>query len=435
MGPELPFTPVTARLLVLVPLLACCASPLRAEGSRFALVFGINSNPAFPQHATLQYADRDATEFARFLSTPEGGLFPTTNVMLRLNQDATRAGIFTAIRELGKRVGSEDTVYVFFAGHSVVDDLDFAYFMPYDATPTEPNVMGIRDDEFIKDIQRRLNAKHLIFFIDACYAAAAYSNGLARTAPQNISAHFIRASQELFTNQPGTSFAFLSASSNQRSWEDHALKHGIFTYYLIQGMGGQADTPPNGDADGKVTAGELLRFLVDKVSSHSKTKFTEQTPVASPSFAPAFPLSLMAWRLAVADDKSSARANSSIVIKLIPTQNSQLLNDPSMKAIRAELVKLGYTVTGWPSDAGYTLRTPNNSTLQWFPSCGAGITYFDPQLKLRAIEIQNIVRRYSSIGEVHFQDLETLPNSGTRLWLKDIVRRGEVHIEVCFGIP
>jgi hypothetical protein len=431
MGRRLPSTAVAVRLLLLAASPALSLCPLRAEASKFALVLGINSPADAPQDQRLRYADSDATEFAALLKTPEGGNFPPNNVVLLVNQHAGRQSIYRAITELGKRVSHEDTVYVFFAGHGVRDPFDRAYFLPYDAALAEPEPMGIRANDFIRDIRLQVNPKHLVFFIDACYAGAAYSEGVARTPPQNITDDILKA----WKDQPSTDLAFLSASGVQRSWEDPDLGHGIFTHFLIRGIRGEADAPPYGDEDGKVTAGELQQFLFDKIRSHSRTKFTEQTPVTSPSFDSGFPLSLMAWRRAPAVQEALARPTSDIIINIVPTQASQLLDDPAMRAVHDDLLKLGYKLIGWPAHTGYSLTFPNGSRIQWGAHCVAGVTYFDSQLKARAAEVRAMVVRHSTVGGVHFQDVESLPDSGVYRWLKEIVRRGQVHMEVCFGFP
>lgn len=52
----------------------------------------------------------------------------------------------------------------------------------------------------------------------------------------------------------------LSASgANELAKEDDQLKHGIFTYYLLKGLKGDADS----DKDGFVTIDEIYSYLSD----------------------------------------------------------------------------------------------------------------------------------------------------------------------------
>jgi hypothetical protein len=62
--------------------------------------------------------------------------------------------------------------------------------------------------------------------------------------------------------------------------------HGVFTYYLLQGLQGEADA----NKDGTVTAGELFAYLSEKVS---KATEGQQNPQAFPGLARNLPLSGM----------------------------------------------------------------------------------------------------------------------------------------------
>jgi uncharacterized caspase-like protein len=59
--------------------------------------------------------------------------------------------------------------------------------------------------------------------------------------------------------------------------------HGLFTYYLLKGLRGEADTNHNGT----VTFGELASYVRQKVSWAAKTQFNqEQRPLLAPQLKP-----------------------------------------------------------------------------------------------------------------------------------------------------
>lgn len=61
--------------------------------------------------------------------------------------------------------------------------------------------------------------------------------------------------------------------------EDDSHRHGLFTYYLLRGLRGEADT----NRDGKVTLGEMSGFVRQKVAWASKSQFgTTQRPQIIP---------------------------------------------------------------------------------------------------------------------------------------------------------
>jgi uncharacterized caspase-like protein len=63
-----------------------------------------------------------------------------------------------------------------------------------------------------------------------------------------------------------------ASSANEVSVEKDELGHGVFTYYLMQGLRGSADT----DADGLVTVDEAYRYVSEKVPAATGQ---EQHPV------------------------------------------------------------------------------------------------------------------------------------------------------------
>jgi len=68
--------------------------------------------------------------------------------------------------------------------------------------------------------------------------------------------------------------------------EDDQHRHGLFTYYLLRAMRGEADT----NRDGNVTLGEAVSYLSQKVRWASKTYMNqEQRPFAVPAISPTDP--------------------------------------------------------------------------------------------------------------------------------------------------
>jgi len=93
-----------------------------------------------------------------------------------------------------------------------------------------------------------------------------------------------------FNNIPSIHMGLLSAASNQLSSEDPALEHGLFTYFLVKGLRGEADRNPK---DGQVTAGEVYEYVLAEVDKASKAKFKRrQTPIVSPRFDPELALAI-----------------------------------------------------------------------------------------------------------------------------------------------
>jgi hypothetical protein len=276
------------RSLLLLLCLTASALPAAEQVNRFALVVGITGYPNFRAEDRLQYADSDALMFAKFLESDAAGGFPSANVRVLLNEKATRTAIYKEIGWIGTRATSNDIVYIYFAGHGVVDNSDRAFFMPYDADPSVPGAEGLRADEFMRMLREQISARQEIFFVDACHAGAAYSpSGATRRDAPNI----VPGLRDLWKAQPPggeLNMAFLSTASNEFSLEDDSYRHGVFTYYLVNGLKGEADA----NHDGKVTAQELKDYVNEQVASYARRKSTVQNPTFSPAFEPELVLSI-----------------------------------------------------------------------------------------------------------------------------------------------
>src|SRR6202040_2880992 len=79
---------------------------------------------------------------------------------------------------------------------------------------------------------------------------------------------------------PATAIVFYACQVGERAYEDPQLKHGVFTYYILEGIRDVANRP-----DGRVEAGYLANFLRENVHKwsadfQSRAKFAvEQTPM------------------------------------------------------------------------------------------------------------------------------------------------------------
>jgi hypothetical protein len=226
----------------------------------YAVVIGINKYKNLP---SLKYATNDAREFYRYLT--EVNKIPKDHIWLFMDEEATldkiRSTLATSLR---RSAGKDDTVIIFLAGHGATekdatspdgDGLE-KYILPHNADPKDLYTTALPMGEIARIFQR-INSERLVFISDTCYSGA--SGG--RTIPvvgtrMNVSGAFLeRLSQ-------GKGRVILTASdANEVSTEKDELKHGVFTYYLLEGLRGKADF----DKDGVVTVDEVYRYVTIKV--------------------------------------------------------------------------------------------------------------------------------------------------------------------------
>ena len=226
----------------------------------WAIVVGVDSYPKWPH---LQYAVRDAEGVGQTLVQKFG--FASDHVVTLKNEQATRRGILAAFHDLvghGSAAGLQpnDRVFVFFAGHGATRKLssgrDLGYIVPYDADPDNLASDAIPMTE-IQNIAESLPAKHVLFVMDACYSGLGLTRGGANAA-------FLRDNAKRLGRQ------MLTAGGTDQMVSDGGPNgHSVFTWTLLQGLGGKADL----NGDGLITATELAAYVAPAVSSVS-----QQTP-------------------------------------------------------------------------------------------------------------------------------------------------------------
>jgi len=247
-----------------------------------AVIIGINSY-ADSSVPDLAYARADAEALHAVLTDPTVGRFKPENVQMLLDEEATNKEIRSAIgTDLPKRVAPDDTVVLFFAGHGapVIDasggsaDGIEKYLVPHDGEAQDLRATGV----WMGDVERFfgwLSASQVLFFLDACYSGTA--GGRSFKNPR----YNMRASSlsDEFLSRLGTDgrMVVTACAANEVSLETPKVGQGLFTYHLVEGLKGAADT----DGDGLVTLDELYAYLSKRVERDARQLGGSMNPVRS----------------------------------------------------------------------------------------------------------------------------------------------------------
>jgi len=219
----------------------------------------------------LRYALNDAQGVAEYfldyLSVPEDHIY------VLFDEEATLRNIKNILgTELKNKAKKEDTVIIYFAGHGAKEEDPFnpdgdgfeKYLLPVDADP---------DDQFatafpMRDIQiifERIDSQQLIFLADTCFSGAAGSGARTLAFPYRSSI----SEKYLERISSGKGKVILTASeANEVCRENEKFRHGIFTYYLLRGLKGDADY----DNDGYITVDEISQYVKKEVSKNTKDR-------------------------------------------------------------------------------------------------------------------------------------------------------------------
>lgn len=259
---------------------------LDGKGKLWAVVVGVSNYKYLSPEQQLKFAHRDAQAFAEFLKSPNGGGFPASQLKLLINQDASISSIRSALgTTLPRSVEPDDVVVIFFAGHGVVENNAEGYLMAYDSDPQNLYATALAVSEVDRIVSERVKARTVILIADACHSGRLGLTSRDASAEKVLVNRYL---DEIGKSGRGV-FRLLAARADQLSYEDARWGggHGVFTYYLLEGLRGKADR----DKDSVVRAAELLEYLSEVVPNETKSL---QIPRAAGSIDARLPLSVLA---------------------------------------------------------------------------------------------------------------------------------------------
>ncbi len=257
---------------------------------RWAVVIGI-SNYKYDTHRDpvhgipdLRYANRDARAFSEFLLSPEGGAFSPDHVLTLTDEAATIKEVRKAIGDFLAQSLEEDLVILFYAGHGVPDPRNpkNLYLLCYDTEPGNYYGTALPMWEIDVALSRTVRSKRVFVFADACHSA-----GVGGTRAISASDRFNEYMERLAGSKDGVT-KITASRANELSQEKAFREggHGVFTYYLLKGLRGEADD----NADGFVTMKEAFDYLYDRVRSETRHS---QNPWSSAYVSADIPLGIV----------------------------------------------------------------------------------------------------------------------------------------------
>jgi len=231
-----------------------------------AVIIGIEN---YRNISNVNYAYRDASYINEYFNKTIG--IPKEQIYLKTNEEATLGEfnkIFSANGWLEKRIEKNETdIYVYYAGHGApaIKEKE-AFLIPFDGDPNYPIQTGYSLETMFQNLNN-LNAKSVTIFLDACFTGANRENEmlLANARPVSI---------ELKNNYVKNITVLSATSNNEISSSYPKARHGLFSYFLMKGMQGEADT----NKDDKLTINELFDYTKKNVSRIAGTLDREQTP-------------------------------------------------------------------------------------------------------------------------------------------------------------
>ena len=239
--------------------------PALKNKNAIALIIGIGS---YENIIDAAYADKDALMFRDYAAEKLG--IPESRIKTLINEDAEIGEVLLGIRKWIRRSAKPDKtdVYIFYAGHGIATANGEAYILPYDGRP-EVDLLdrtALLQKELFAEIDKA-KPRNVTIFLDACYTGKART-GEVLMADANYRPLAIRPIDD---GMPDNFTLITASSGDEFSGPLEEAKHGLFSYFLMKGMEGDADS----NQDNRITAGELHQFVKKNVLRQSADK---QTP-------------------------------------------------------------------------------------------------------------------------------------------------------------
>jgi uncharacterized caspase-like protein len=251
----------------------------------WALIIGIGSFTD-THIEPLKYTASDAQSFQDALLDPKIGGFKADHVRSLLNDDATTKNIKMQLNWLARSAGPDDLVVVYVATHGSSRDLDTVgvnYIITHDTEiganidPDSLYATALPMVEISNAIATRVKARKAAIFLDTCYSGNAtvkdtklIAPGIKNSAPSRQTLDHIK--------QGAGRMVFAASGTEQESLESDTLKHGYFTYYLVEALRQKGGSTP---------LSKIFDYTQQHVSQTVATEFKQynlqQNPVMSRS--------------------------------------------------------------------------------------------------------------------------------------------------------
>jgi len=248
-----------------------------AVAEKYALLVGINDYQG--DISPLRYCVADVEAFSQALV--EVGGFAEDNVYLMTSQmsgrkEPTHVNVIRQLSLLSERVKPEDTFIFYFSGHGITKaGQSFLLTTNSDTTTKDTLTITAVDLNQAKDILSRIQAQQLLTVIDACRNDPDSGRGEQdNLLTDDFSRGFKIKRDQGNAGTPGVSATLYACAVGERAYEWPEKQHGVFSYYLLEGLNGKA-----ANSNGEVVVTDLADYTQRKVVQWAQeVRGKKQTP-------------------------------------------------------------------------------------------------------------------------------------------------------------
>jgi WD40 repeat protein/uncharacterized caspase-like protein len=221
------------------------------------LLVGVNQYQDH-QLPSLRYSAVDCQVLAEALATATQAQFLQQEVKI-YHDFATQLPLLATVKESLQQIAATaqpiDTILFYFSGHGMLQpNTQQAFLCLADTQKDNLDATGLAVNELLAQLGKS-GVQNQVVWLDACHSGGMTLRGTTAEPLLNPTPQLVEVLQRSAAKGKGF-YALLSCDVNQQSWEFPELGHGVFTYYLMRGLQGDA-----ADAQGVIFADGLYRYV------------------------------------------------------------------------------------------------------------------------------------------------------------------------------
>jgi len=228
---------------------------------------------------------KDAQDVFDLLTNLKYCGYPTQNVRLLLDTEATKASLIESFTRLAQEADSDSTIFIYISGHGgriTHGTYVGEYLLPVDvdiASDASLNATAISGEQFTELLQT-ISARKVVIVFDCCHAG-----GIGQPKDANGSNLKVGFSESYYDAlKQGRGRAILASSrSNEYSYILPNTENSLFTQYLLSGLQGEIVSN-----DGLIRIFDVFEYLQPRVTAAQ----SNQHPIFKADLEENFPIAL-----------------------------------------------------------------------------------------------------------------------------------------------
>lgn len=205
-----------------------------STSKKMAIIIAIENYRKAPSRIpSVAYAERDALKFKELLINHFGYL--EEEIIMLINEEAVRAAMTDDIPYHMRSLTSDHQFIFYYAGHGFYQD-GHNMLTCWDTSSFNLSSTSVSIKEMLLDPLQKSNCGQSLVFLDCC--ATILKDDLAS---RDLISDLNQEEFEEFIQPTNYHAVFMSCSPGEKSYPSDSLKHGIWTWHLIEALSGNEE--------------------------------------------------------------------------------------------------------------------------------------------------------------------------------------------------